>query len=254
MTIDLPPLYSQLSFNTPLSAHRAADLVAFMAKHSSGTVVDVGCGWASLLLRLIQANPNLRGVGIDLSADAIRYATASAVDAQVVDRLEFICGDVKSSLPAEAQGAICIGASQIWAPATESPMPVDYSAALSALRKLVGRGAPVLYGEAIWSKPPTDAAVAPLAGRHDEFLFLPELVQLAWQHGFAIMRTHEATLDEWDEFESGHVGRYAAWLADHAADDPNAEEIRARAHRQRDAYFGGYRGILGMAYLCLLAI
>jgi hypothetical protein len=111
-----------------------------------------------------------------------------------------------------------------------------------------------VYGEAIWSKAPTDAAVAPLAGRKDEFVYLPELIALASKHGFAVVRVHEATLDEWDVFESGHQAKYALWLSKHPSGHPDAEEIRTLAGRQQDAYFGGYRGILGMAYLCLLAV
>jgi hypothetical protein len=33
-----------------------------------------------------------------------------------------------------------------------------------------------------------------------------------------------------------------------------AEEVRALAARQHTAYFGGYRGILGLAYLELVAV
>jgi hypothetical protein len=47
---------------------------------------------------------------------------------------------------------------------------------------------------------------------------------------------------------------YDRWLAEHDADDPEAEEVRVLAARQHAAYFGGYRGILGLAYLQLLAV
>ena len=133
-------------------------------------------------------------------------------------------------------------------------MPLDYSAALAALRKLVSRGAPVVYGEAIWSREPTDAAVAPLAGRKDEFVFLPQLIELSTKHGFAVVRVHEATLDEWDMFESGHHAKYAVWLAEHSTEHPDAAAVQTLATRQQEAYFRGYRGILGMAYLSLLAV
>ncbi len=68
------------------------------------------------------------------------------------------------------------------------------------------------------------------------------------------MAVHEASLDEWDEFESGYSARFGAWLASHDGDDPLAAEVAARAQRQRTAYLGGYRGILGLAYLHLIAL
>ena len=50
-----------------------------------------------------------------------------------------------------------------------------------------------------------------------------------------------------------HPG-YARWLAEHDPDDPDAAEVRDRAARQHQGYFQGYRGILGLAYLQLLAV
>ena len=172
----------------------------------------------------------------------------------VADRLQLIAGDAKDHLPACAQGAICIGATQVWSQHAIAGMPVDYAAALTALRKLVVTAAPVVYGEAIWCAAPTQATVAPLAGRLDEFVFLPELVDVAWSSGFAVVQVHEANQDEWDHFESGYTARYAEWLAKNPQTDPGYDDVLKRAHRQRDAYFRGYRGVLGMAYLCLLAI
>jgi hypothetical protein len=154
-----------------------------------------------------------------------------------------------------AFGAItCIGASQIWGPQVDEAQPLDYAAALTALRALLPRGGRLVFGEGIWSAPPTPAATAPLAGRDDEYVTLGELVELAKRQGFAVMAAHEADQDEWDTFESGFAAGYARWLAAHADDDPEAADVRALAERQHASYFGGYRGILGLAYLHLVAV
>lgn len=69
-----------------------------------------------------------------------------------------------------------------------------------------------------------------------------------------MLRTHQASLDEWDQFESGFTAGYARWLVEHPKEHPDAEAVRARLAAQTRAYFRGYRGTLGMAYLQLLAI
>jgi hypothetical protein len=112
----------------------------------------------------------------------------------------------------------------------------------------------VFHGEGIWSSPPTPEAVAALSGRLDELVTLPELVELAVTHGFASVTVHEASFDEWDVFESGYAAGWAAWLAEHEPDHPDAQEVRERTARQHAGYLGGYRGIMGMAYLELLAV
>jgi hypothetical protein len=76
-------------------------------------------------------------------------------------------------------------------------------------------------------------------------------------HGTVVdtpIAVHEASLEEWDDFESGYSARYARWLAEHDPDDPDTAEVLECAARQRAGYFGGYRGILGMAYLSLVAV
>jgi cyclopropane fatty-acyl-phospholipid synthase-like methyltransferase len=247
------PLHRDLTFLSPLSESRAARLVAFLTEEAPSTVLDVGCGWGELLLRVLEAAPAARGLGVDLDEEAVASAHRRAVDRGVGQRAAF---EVRDARDVEGSfGAItCIGASQIWGPQVEAAQPLDYGAALTALRTLLPRGGRLVYGEGIWSAPPTPAATAPLAGREDEYVTLGELVHLAQARGFAVMAAHEADLDEWDVFESGFAAGYARWLAEHAADDPEAEEVRTLAERQHAAYFGGYRGILGLAYLHLVAL
>jgi hypothetical protein len=142
----------------------------------------------------------------------------------------------------------------VWGPDVEEGRPLDYGAALAAIRGRVRRGGRVVYADAIWSRSPTPEATAALSGRDDELVTLAELVELAGAHGFAPAGVREATLDEWDAFESGFTAGWATWLAEHDPDHPEAAEVRERAEQQRTGYLRGYRGVLGMAYLQLLAL
>jgi cyclopropane fatty-acyl-phospholipid synthase-like methyltransferase len=255
MPAELAPFHRDLVFMAPLSEERANALVGFLAANLlSGLVVDVGCGWAELLLRVLEASPRSWGLGIDLEPESIEHAMNVARERHLSDRLTLVAGDAKEKMPMSADAVICIGASQIWGLPVEARAPLNYGAALSAIRSVVEPGAPVIYGEGIWTATPTDAAIAPLANRRDEYLFLPDLLDLADKCGFACVQTHQASLDEWDAFESGYTARYARWLSGHRPDHPNAREICQKAQGQRAAYFRGYRGVLGMAYLAMLAI
>jgi SAM-dependent methyltransferase len=247
------PLHRDLTFFAPLSESRADRLVAFLTEDDPSTVLDVGCGWGELLLRVLEAAPAARGLGVDLDEGSLSNARRRAVDRGLAERATFEGRDARE-VTGSFGAVTCIGASQIWGPQVEEARPLDYSAALIALRDLLPRAGRLVYGEGVWSAPPTPAATAPLAGRDDEYVTLGELVELAKKHGFAVMAAHEAGLDEWDAFESGFASGYARWLADHAADHPEAEDVRELAARQHTAYFGGYRGILGLAYLHLVAV
>ena len=254
MTITLTQPYEHLHFMTPLSEHRADTIVRFLARDLQGVVLDIGCGWGDLLLRVLAAAPDAVGFGIDLDGESIEHGRRLAEQRGLADRVTLVRGDAKLEAPEKADALICIGASQIWGPPVEDNQPLDYESALTALRAKVSWGAPVVYGDGIWSHTPTPEAVEPLSGRLDEFLFLPDLVDLAVAQGFMPVSVQEASIDEWDEFESGFGARYARWLSEHGPDHADAAEVRARAERQRAGYQRGYRGILGMAYLSLLAV
>ena len=254
MQTEFNAVHDHLDFMSPLSEQRADKLAQFVATHAGDTVVDIGCGWATLLIRILERTIATRGVGIDLNCDGFEHANQIAAARGVADRLQLIGGDAMTHMPASAQGAVCIGATQVWSQHAEADMPMNYAAALTALRKLVVTGSPVLYGEGIWSVAPTERAAAPLAGRLDEFIFLPDLIELAWSSGFAVAQVHEASQDEWDHFESGYTARYAEWLTKNSQGHPEHAAVLERVCRQQTGYFRGYRGVLGMVYLCLLAV
>jgi hypothetical protein len=44
MTLELPPMRDDLSFNSPLSEARAAELATFIGSLASGRIVNIGCG------------------------------------------------------------------------------------------------------------------------------------------------------------------------------------------------------------------
>ncbi len=253
MSPTFTPPHLDLTFMAPLSEERAARMVRFLADGSPGTVLDIGCGWAALLLRVLEGVPDAVGEGVDLDAESIAHGQAQAVVRGLTDRVDLRVDDARD-LSGGWDAVICIGASQVWGAPVEEAQPLAYAAALDALRGLVSRGGRVVYGDGIWSRPPTPAAIAPLAGRDDEFLTLGEVVDLAVAAGFAPLAVHEASLEEWDVFESGYAAAYARWLAEHDADDRDADEVRELADRQRAAYFSGYRGVLGLGYLELLAV
>lgn len=236
-----PSGHTYLEFNAPLSAERADTLIAGLRPLGDARVLDLGCGWAELLLRLLAAEPTATGIGLDTDTDAIERGAANAQRRGLSERIELVNADATTWSGDAADVVIAIGSSHAWEGTTGL-----LEAAASHLRP-AGR---LLLGEEIWECPPTPAALTALGVEKDEYRELGPLIDLAIENGYRPLSLATATLDEWDAFESGWCAGRGRWLLDHR-DAGDADEVRAVVEEHRNRWLHGYRRILGFAYLTL---
>ncbi|GAA2911867.1 MULTISPECIES: methyltransferase domain-containing protein [Streptomyces] len=239
-----PPRHTRLTFHGPLSEARADRLISRLTRNSPTTVLDIGCGWAELMLRVLTAAPDATGTGVDIDAEALARGREAATARGLADRVRFVEGSATETPQDPADLVLCLGASQ----ALGDRLPE----ALKELRLRVADGGRVLLGEGFWQRTPTPAELsgmwpdAAVTDHHD----LATLVDLAIEAGFRPEWTETASLDEWEEFESAYLADVEVWLAEHPG-HPLAAETRERADRHRARWLT-YRGVLGLAYLTLV--
>ncbi|GGN65820.1 SAM-dependent methyltransferase [Streptomyces albiflavescens] len=244
-----PPRLTRLTFHGPLSEARAARLVQRLTRTNPTTVLDIGCGWAELMLRLLAAAPAAKGIGIDLNADDLDRGRRTAEQRGLANRVDFIEESARGTAHGPADVVLCLGSSHAL---NEAEPPGHTVEALRELRRLVADDGRVLLGEGFWQRTPTSAELSGMwpGASVDEQYELPALVDLAVAAGFRPEWIETASLDEWEEFESGYQADAEVWLAGHT-DHPLAAETRERLDRHRRSWMS-YRGILGLAYLTLV--
>lgn len=235
-----PARYSDLDFNAPLSSARAGELIAALRPLTGASIVDLGCGWAELLLRLLDHEPTATGVGVDRDPALIERAQANAAARGLQDRVRLECADV-TGWSGAADVAIVIGSSHAWG---------GTRAVLDAVGPLLRPGGRLLLGEGIWEQPPTPAALEALDAQPDEFTTLAGLVDLCLACDYRLLGASTATLTEWDDFESRYCAGRERWLLANP-DAADAGEARAEIDRHRHGWLHGYRGVLGFAYVTL---
>ncbi|MER5640152.1 methyltransferase [Kitasatospora sp. NPDC002227] len=247
-----PPRLTHLTFHGPLSENRSDRMIRRLTTPAPVTVLDLGCGWGELMLRLLEALPGATGTGIDLNADDLARGRAAAEARGLADRVRFRQESAVSPTVGPADLVLCLGASHAL---TEAQPPEHTAAALRALRRLVPPGGRVLLGETFWQRPPTPRELSAMWPGADgtEFHDLAGLVDLTIAAGFRPSWIETASPAEWEDFESGYQSDVEEWLAAHPG-HPLAEQTRERVDRHRSAWLRGYRDVMGMAYLTLVPV
>lgn len=235
-----PGYYDHLSFNAPLSDARAAALGVRLARARPATILDLGCGWGELLLRLLGSCAAATGRGVDTDGRLVERARAAAAERGLAERVAF----ATASAAAEAEPAdlvLCIGSGH----ALADNLPET----LAALRDHTRPGGRVLLGEGFWEpRGPVDRSLV-----YDDLLAMPDLAGLteaSIEAGLRPLWIETANADEWATFESGYLADDEEWLHEHHG-HADAERVRAGADEHRTAWLRGYQHGLGFAYLTL---
>jgi 2-ketoarginine methyltransferase len=67
------------------------------------TVLDLGCGTAGVLTEYCRINPNINGIGVDISEGAINEATKIVAENNLSDRIKLVVGDITKPETYESQ-------------------------------------------------------------------------------------------------------------------------------------------------------
>lgn len=221
----------------PLSDAAVENLLQRVAAREPRRILDIGCGSAQWLVRLLELVPSATGVGVDLSTDATTAAVALADSRGVSDRIDIRCQDASALGDERYDALLCIGSTH----ALGGLQPT-----LRALHARADEGGTMLVGDGFWEQPPQQAALDSLGASPDEFPSYAELAALVESSGWAPLHIHLSTQAEWDDYEWSWVSTLSGWARRHP-EDPDAADAAAFARQHQEQWLSGYRGTLGFA-------
>jgi cyclopropane fatty-acyl-phospholipid synthase-like methyltransferase len=231
-----------MRWNTPLSEEHAALLLRRLDVRPGARVLDLGCGWGELLLRVVAAGGAAgavatTGVGVDTDDAALARGRALAAERSLDKLVTFVKEDA-AAWREPADRVICVGASHAFG---------GTAAAIEALAGTVRPGGRLLFGDGYWERQPTTDAVEIFG---DETMPLAELIEQVRGLGWRVLHFSTADQREWDDFESTWYAGRQEWLLEHP-EDPRAPEIREELDTRLREYVSVYRGLLGLGYFVL---
>ena len=223
-----------LPFAAPIGEAAVEELLTLLPLNAASTVVDIGCGRAQLLGRLVKRF-ELMATGVDIDKDALELARKSVgervilVHQAAADFQPEMCFDL----------AICIGSSH----ALGGLVPT-----LTRLRSLVKPGGYMLLGEGYWKKEPEQAYLDAFGGSRDELLSFGGNVDCALTQGLSPVWSAVSSERDGDHYEGLYRFAMSRFLTENP-DDPEAETFRQRSETWYNAYLRWGRETMGFTLL-----
>ncbi|HBJ86111.1 MAG TPA: methyltransferase type 11 [Verrucomicrobiales bacterium] len=226
-------------FCSPLSSAKADQLVDLLDLPKSGRVLDVGCGKADLLLR-VMARYGVARVGVDPNGELVRAARASAEARGIsgfVELHEARVADVALE-PESFDVALCIGSTHAYG---------KFDQALTALSHLVRPGGQVLIADGYWKREPAAEYLAFLGAGLTDYCKHQGNESAGIAAGLVPLYSCVSNDDEWDHYEGLYCLSMERFVRDHPQ-DPDAGPFQERIRAWRDAYRRWGRDTLGFGY------
>lgn len=79
----------RFSLYVPSDPANVGRMIRIAALRDNDLVIDLGSGDGRVVIAAAQANPTVRGIGVDIDAKLVKQATENAIAAGVADRVEF---------------------------------------------------------------------------------------------------------------------------------------------------------------------
>ena len=157
--------------------------------------------------------------------------------AGLASQIDLVCTDARSYTltPEHYHAALCLGASFVWD---------GLEGTLAALSPAVRSGGFVAVGEPYWRIWPLPEEVDSDEG----YVSLSETVGRFQAAGLVPVALIDASLDDWDRYETLHWHTTEKWLVEHPG-HPDAPAIRQHLDSDRERYLGWQRDLLGWAII-----
>lgn len=230
--------HSDHVFCSPLSSPKVDQILGLLDLSRGERVLDVGCGKAELLVRLIERN-QISGVGGDTNRHFLNEARLKARERVPTGDLVLHEMDV-ADFSAEAESfdvAMCIGSTHAYG---------GYRSTLRALAKVVRSKGLLLVGEGYWKCEPDPDYLSVLGATRTDYVEHAGNVTIGVESGLIPLYTSVSSEDDWDHYEGLYCRAVERYVSAHP-DAPDGGEMQERIRRWRDTYFRWGRQTLGFA-------
>jgi SAM-dependent methyltransferase len=230
-----------LAFMNPLAEEDVDEMIEALELEAGAHVLDLGCGKAEILLRIVERYPDVRATGLDNSpavlAEARRQAETRVPEAKVV----LVEQDVREYAPEPGAFDLVVSTGGV-------AFRGGVGGTLAVLSGFVAPGGKLLFGEGYWREDPSAEYLVALGAAREELRNYEGTIEAAVEAGLDLKRAVTSGVEDWDAYEDAWARNGELYVNAHEGEDGVAELREWIANgRARYRDLGG-REILGFGF------
>jgi cyclopropane fatty-acyl-phospholipid synthase-like methyltransferase len=230
-----------LAFMNPLAEEDVEEMIEALELEPGAHVLDLGCGKAEVLLRVVERYPNVRATGLDRSTVVLAEARRQAEERVPESKVTLLEQDVRDFAPEPGSFDLVISTGGV-------SFRGGVGGTLAVLSGFVAPGGKLLFGEGYWREEPSAEYLVALGAAREELKDYEGTIDAALDLGLGLKRAVTTSVEDWDAYEDAWARNGERYAEAHDGED-GVDELRRwiEAGRERYRKLGG-RDVLGFAF------
>jgi cyclopropane fatty-acyl-phospholipid synthase-like methyltransferase len=229
-----------LAFMNPLAEEDVEEMIEALELEPGAHVLDLGCGKAEVLIRIVERYPDVRATGLDRSTAVLAEARRQAEERVPEARVALLEQDVREYAPEPGSFDVVVSTGGI-------SFRGGVGGSLAVLSGFVAPGGKLLFGEGYWREEPNAEYLVALGAAREELKDYEGTIEAAQDVGLELKRAVTTSVEDWDAYEDAWAHNGERYAEAHEGEE-GVDELRKwiAAGRERYRELGG-RDVLGFA-------
>ncbi len=200
----------------PLAEEDVDEMIEALDLEPGAYVLDLGCGKAEILLRIVERYPDVRATGLDNSPAILAEARRQAKERVPESRVTLLEEDVREYAPEPGSYDLVVSTGGI-------SFRGGVGGTLAVLSGYVAPGGKLLFGEGYWREEPSVEYLVALGAAREELKDYEGTIEAAVEAGLALKRAVTSSVEDWDAYENAWARNGERYAEKHEGEESVVE-------------------------------
>jgi cyclopropane fatty-acyl-phospholipid synthase-like methyltransferase len=205
-----------LAFMNPLAEEDVEEMIEALELEPGAHVLDLGCGKAEILLRIVERYPDVRAVGLDNSAAVLAEARRQAKNRVPEAKVVLLEEDVRDYAPEPGSFDLVVSTGGV-------SFRGGVGGTLAVLSGFVAPEGKLLFGEGYWRADPSAEYLVALGAAREELRDYEGTIEAAVETGLDLKRAVASSVEDWDAYEEAWARSGERYADAHEGEEGVAE-------------------------------